>query len=60
MRFRDYFNRESNSNRIYTKPEIREMKLKDFFKKKKEFLAQYEDIGLPKLDDLKNSPNAHG
>ena len=57
MKFKDYFNRESKSNRIYTKPEIRVMKLKDFFKKKKEFLAQYEDIGLPKLDDLKNSPN---
>lgn len=59
MKFKNYLNEVTNSNRIYSKREIREMKMREFFDKENEILSQYNSIGLPMLSDLKNSPNVN-
>ena len=57
MKFKNYRNRFNRTNRIYSDDDILNMTLQGLFDNENDVLAQNREIGIPKLDELKNSPN---
>ena len=59
MRFKNYINRYNKKNRIYSEEELLGMTLNDLLDNEPTILAQDLDIGIPTIEELKNSPNTH-
>ena len=57
MKFKNYKNKHTNDNRIYSKQELLEMPIREFKDRAEEFIAQHEVLGLPDESELKNSSN---
>ena len=57
MKYKNYINKVSKDNRIYTKKDIADMTVKDAFSRKKELMFQNRQIGIPTEYELQNSSN---
>lgn len=57
MRFRNYMNRKNRKNRIYSEEDLLKMQLGNLFDIEEDILAQDDEIGIPTLEELEQSPN---
>ena len=57
MKFKNYINPYSKSNRIYSQNDIANMPVKEAFKREREIVAQDDRIGVPSDMELRNSEN---
>lgn len=57
MRFRNFRNKFSKRNRIYSEDDILNMTLQNLFENENDVLAQNREIGIPTLTELQNSQN---
>ena len=58
MRFKNYRNKHTNEDTIYSKKNIADMSVREAFSRKAEIMAQDEAIGIPSEGELQSSPNA--
>jgi hypothetical protein len=57
MKYKNYINKVSKDNRIYTNRDIADMTVRDAFNKKREILSQNRQIGIPTDYQMQNSSN---
>ena len=55
MKYKNYRNKETLDNRIYSNRDIYDMPVGEVFKRKKEILEQNRSIGIPTVQELQNS-----
>ena len=56
--FKNFFNKVSNDNRIFTKEDIKNMSSKEFQRNEKAIDYQMENLGIPTNSELKNRNDA--
>ncbi len=59
MKYKNYYNFELGNRDIYSHNDILGMTVQDLFDNELPLSYQYNTIGIPKDEDLTNSPNAH-
>ena len=57
MRFKNYFNKISNKRDIYSIDDLEKMTLGDAIDKEDELGYQHDMIGMPEIEELRQSPN---
>ena len=57
MKFKNYVNRYTKDNRIFSKEEISNMSVRDAYGNKKAIISQNRKIGVPSESELRNSSN---
>ena len=55
MKFKNYVNKYTGDNRIYSLNDITQMALGDVLKNKEELLSQYRELGVPTESELQSN-----
>ena len=57
MNFKNYLNRITGNNNIYSRSGMMGMTLKELLEREKELVHQYRNIGIPEDEELELSPD---